>query len=132
MRRYKSRIRCFYLYRYSSMDGRPRPGLPSGKDCCKQSDPEQFGCPSVLRLLDVYGESETPSTQHRRLRLLRSSKTGEGERKFIFNLVTTPEKPGSYHRIICIPGSTPPVNLRLSSPVITWLCSTLSAANTVT
>ena len=62
MRRYKSRIRCFYLYRYSSMDGRPRPGLPSGKDCCKQSDPEQFGCPSVRRLLDVYGELETPST----------------------------------------------------------------------
>ena len=28
--------------------GKPRPGLPSGKDCCKQSDPEQFGCPSVL------------------------------------------------------------------------------------
>ena len=56
--------------------------MPSGKECCKQSDPEQFGCPSVLRLLDVYGESETPSTQHRRLRLLRSSKTGEGERKF--------------------------------------------------
>ena len=26
----------------SSMDGRPRPGLPSGEDCCKQSDPEQF------------------------------------------------------------------------------------------
>ena len=59
------------------MDGRPRPGLPSGKECCKQSDPEQFGCPSVLRLLDVYGESETTSTQHRRLCLLRSSKTGE-------------------------------------------------------
>lgn len=72
------------------MDGRPRPGLPSGEECCKQSDPEQFGCPSILRLLDVYGESETQSTQHRRLRLLRSSKTGEGERKFIFNLVTTP------------------------------------------
>ena len=48
-----------------------------GKDCCKQSDPEQFGCPSALRLLDVYGESETPPTQHRRLHLLRSSKTGE-------------------------------------------------------
>ena len=74
----------------SSMDGRPRPGLPSGEDCCKLSDPELSGCPSVLRLLDVYGESETPSTQHRRLRLLRSSKTGEGEHKFIFNLVTTP------------------------------------------
>ena len=89
----------------SSMDWRPRPGLPSGEECCKQSDPEQFGYPSVLRLLDVYWESETPSTQHRRLRLLRSSKTGdnsercsslperkahEGERKFIFNLVTTP------------------------------------------
>ena len=29
--------------------GKPRPGLPSGKDYCKQSDPEQFGCPSVLR-----------------------------------------------------------------------------------
>ena len=27
----------------------------------------------VRRLLDVYGESETPSTQHRRQRLLRSS-----------------------------------------------------------
>ena len=43
----------------------------------------------------MYWESETPSTQHRRLHLLRSSKTGdnserkahEGERKFIFNLV---------------------------------------------
>ena len=57
------------------MDGRPRPGLPSGEECCKQSDPEQLGCPSVLRLLDVCGESETPST------------SGEGERKFIFNLV---------------------------------------------
>ena len=54
----------------SSMDGRPRPGLPSGKEYCKQSDPEQFGCPSVMRLLDVYGESETPST------------SGEGEHKF--------------------------------------------------
>ena len=61
----------------SSMDGRPRPGLPSGKVCCKQSDPEQSGCPSVWWLLDVYVEPETPSTQHRRLRLLRSSKTGE-------------------------------------------------------
>lgn len=34
--------------------------------CRKQSDPEQFGYPSVLRLLDVYGEdvweSETQST----------------------------------------------------------------------
>ena len=46
----------------SSMDGRPRSGLPSEEECCKQSDPEQFGCPSVLRLLDVCGESETPST----------------------------------------------------------------------
>ena len=52
------------------MDGRPRPGLPSGEECCKQSDPEQFGCPPVRRLLDVYGESEAPST------------SGEGERKF--------------------------------------------------
>ena len=34
--------------------------------------------------------------------------------------------------IIRIPGSTPPVNLRLSSPAITWFCSTLSAASTVT
>lgn len=41
------------------MDGRPRP---------------TFGCPSVLRLLDVYGESETPST------------SGEGERKFTESL----------------------------------------------
>ena len=49
------------------MDGKPR---------------STFGCPSVWRLPDVYGESETSSTQHRRLRLLRSSKTGEGERKF--------------------------------------------------
>ena len=55
MRRYKSRIRCFYLYRYSSMDGRPR---------------KTFGCLSVRRLLDVYVELETPST------------SGEGERKF--------------------------------------------------
>ena len=136
MRRYKSRIRCFYLYRYSSMDGRPRPGLPSGKDCCKQSDPEQFGCPSVRRLLDVYGELETPSTLCTptpssfvspcglcdnseqssslpdsltlnsssdfvlavRWKLtgiwyrIRQGRWGinEGERKFIFNLVTTP------------------------------------------
>ena len=43
------------------MDGRLRPGLLSGKECYKQSDPEQFGCPSVLRLLDVYRESKTPS-----------------------------------------------------------------------
>lgn len=42
--------------------GKPRPDLPSGKDCCKQSDPEQFGCPSVMRLLNVYGEPETKST----------------------------------------------------------------------
>ena len=69
--------RLFLNFCLSSMDGRPRPGLPSGKECCKQSDPEQSGCPSVRRLLDVYGESETPSTQHRRLRLLRSSKAGE-------------------------------------------------------
>ena len=67
----------YFFVAISSMDGRPRPGLPSGEDCCKQSDPEQSGCPSVRRLLDVYGESETPSTQHRRLRLLRSSKAGE-------------------------------------------------------
>lgn len=39
--------------------------------------------------LDMYGESETPSTQHRRLCLFCSSKIDEGERKFIFNLVTT-------------------------------------------
>ena len=44
------------------MDGKPR---------------STFGCLSVWRLPDVYGELETPSTQHRRLRLLRSSKTGE-------------------------------------------------------
>ena len=69
--------RLFLNFCLSSMDGRPRPGLPSGKEYCKQSDPEQFGCPSVRRLLDAYGESETPSTQHRRLRLLRSSKTGD-------------------------------------------------------
>ena len=43
------------LFFSSSMDGRPRP---------------TFGCPSVLRLLDVYGESETPYT------------SGEGEHKF--------------------------------------------------
>ena len=108
MRRYKSRIRYFYLYRYSSMDGRPRPGLPSGKDCCKQSDPEQFGCPSVRRLLDVYGELETPSTlctptpssfvspcglcdnSEQSSSLPDSLTLNEGERKFIFNLVTTP------------------------------------------
>ena len=66
-----------YACGYLSMDGRPRPGFLSGKECCKQSDPEQSGCPSILRLLDVYGESETTSTQHRRLCLIRSSKTGE-------------------------------------------------------
>ena len=60
------------------MDGRPRPGLPSGKECCKQSNTEQLGYPSVRRLLDVHEESETPSM------------SGEGEHKFIFNLVTTP------------------------------------------
>lgn len=43
-------------------DGIPRPGWPSWKDCYKRSDPEQSGCPSVRRLLDVCGESETPST----------------------------------------------------------------------
>mgnify|MGYP004573174061 CR=1 FL=1 len=37
--------------------------------------------------LDMYGESETPYTQHRRLCLFCSSKIDEGERKFIFNLV---------------------------------------------
>ena len=42
--------------------GKPRPDLPSGEDCCKQSDPEQFklsvghnGCKSVRG-------SKTPST----------------------------------------------------------------------
>ena len=40
----------------------------------RQSDHEQFGCPSVRRLLDVYGESETPST------------SGEGEHKFTESL----------------------------------------------
>ena len=65
----------FSSFLVSSMDGKPCP---------------IFGCPSVWWLLDVYWEPETQSTQHRRLRLLRSSKTGEGERKFIFNLVTTP------------------------------------------
>lgn len=59
-------------FHLSSMDERPRP---------------TSGCPSVRRSLDVYEEPEAPSTQHRRLYLLRSSKTGEGERKFIFNLV---------------------------------------------
>ena len=43
-------------------DGIPRPGWPSWKDCYKRSDHEQSGCPSVRRLLDVCGESETPST----------------------------------------------------------------------
>ena len=43
------------------------------------SNPTQnnSSCPSVRRSLDVHGESETPSTQHRRPCLLRSSKTGE-------------------------------------------------------
>ena len=37
------------------------------------------------------GESETPSTQHRRLSpASHARRAGEGERKFIFNLVTTP------------------------------------------
>lgn len=57
----------------SSMDEGPQPGLPSGEDCRKQPDPEQLGCPLVRRLLDVYGESEIPST------------SGKGERKFIFD-----------------------------------------------
>ena len=71
------------------MDGRPRPGLPSGKECGKQSDPEQFGCPSVLRLLNVYGESETPSTlcTPTPSSFVSPCGLGEGERKFIFNLV---------------------------------------------
>ena len=60
----------YFFVAISSMDGRPRPGLPSGKECCKQSDPEQSGCPSVRRLLDMYVEPETPSM------------SGEGERKF--------------------------------------------------
>lgn len=74
------------------MDGRPRPGLPSGEECCKQSDPEQFGCPSILRLLDVYGESETQSTlcTPASPSFVSPCGLGEGERKFIFNLVTTP------------------------------------------
>ena len=71
------------------MDGRPRPGLPSGEECCKQSDPEQLGCPSVLRLLDVCGESETQSTLFppTSSSLVSPCGLGEGERKFIFNLV---------------------------------------------
>ena len=47
--------------------GKPRPGLPSSMDGRPRPT---FGCPSVMRLLDVYGESETPST------------SGEGEHKF--------------------------------------------------
>ena len=27
---------------YHRWTGKPRPGLPSGEDCCKQSDPKQF------------------------------------------------------------------------------------------
>ena len=63
------------LFCMLSMDGRPRPGLPSGKECCKQSNTEQLGCPSVRRLLDVHEESETPSM------------SGEGERKFTESLL---------------------------------------------
>ena len=102
---------CRFGYLVSSKDGRPRPGLPSGKDRGKRSDHdnspfparyqnkyEQFGCPSVLRLFDTRGESETPSVLPHGLRLLHTSLTGdtspaspdsvperkahEGERKF--------------------------------------------------
>ena len=36
--------------------------IESGKECGKQSDPEQFGCPSDIMAAKVYGESETPYT----------------------------------------------------------------------
>ena len=75
--------------RKSSMDGRPRPGLSSGEECCKQSDPEQFGCPSVRRSLDVHGKSGTPSTlcTPTSSSFVSPCGLGEGEHKFIFNLV---------------------------------------------
>ena len=42
--------------------GKPRSGLPSGKNCYKQSDPEQFGCPSDIMTVKVHVESKNPST----------------------------------------------------------------------
>ena len=59
------------------MDGRPRP---------------TFGCLSVRRLLDVYVELETPSTlcTPTLSSFVNPCGLGEGEPKFIFNLVTTP------------------------------------------
>ena len=104
----------------SVINGRENRGQAcrQGRNAASSPTLNNSSCPSVWSLLDVYGEPETPSTQHRRLRLLRSSKTGdnseqrsllpickanvergsehrerkahEGERKFIFNLVTSP------------------------------------------
>lgn len=33
---------CRYIIDGRENRGQPRPGLPSGKDCCKQPDPEQL------------------------------------------------------------------------------------------
>ena len=91
-----------------SAGGKPRSGLPSGKDCLRQSFPEQSVARWCLGNWTRAWESETPpATLHSalRLRLSASSRLGdnserrsslperkahEGERKFIFNLVTTP------------------------------------------
>ena len=32
----------FYVLPHYRRAGKPRPGLPSGEECCKQSDPEQL------------------------------------------------------------------------------------------
>lgn len=33
---------CRYIINWWENRDQPRPGLPSGKDCCKQPDPEQL------------------------------------------------------------------------------------------
>lgn len=67
----------------------------------RQSDHEQFGCPSVRRLLDVYWESETTSTfcTPALPSFVSHCGLGEDERKFIFNLVTKALSL-RYHQII--------------------------------